>query len=78
MRGAIPPLSQYAFMAWCLVKHINDNTLRLIKIFQIRNEPCAKLVKAEGEHLWLEYLHCRCMWSTYRKMTAWTHKDKRA
>jgi hypothetical protein len=21
MRGAIPPLPQYAFMAWCLVKH---------------------------------------------------------
>jgi hypothetical protein len=21
MRGAIPPLFQYAFMAWCLVKH---------------------------------------------------------
>jgi hypothetical protein len=21
MRGAIPPLSQYVFMAWCLVKH---------------------------------------------------------
>jgi len=24
MRGAIPPLRQYAFMAWCLVKH-RDN-----------------------------------------------------
>jgi hypothetical protein len=24
MRGAIPPLPQYAFMAWCLVKH-RDN-----------------------------------------------------
>jgi len=21
MRGAIPPLPQYAFMTWCLVKH---------------------------------------------------------
>jgi len=21
MRGAIPPLPQYGFMAWCLVKH---------------------------------------------------------
>jgi hypothetical protein len=21
MSGAIPPLSEYAFMAWCLVKH---------------------------------------------------------
>jgi hypothetical protein len=21
MRGAIPPLSQYVFIAWCLVKH---------------------------------------------------------
>jgi hypothetical protein len=24
MRGAIPPLRQYVFMAWCLVKH-RDN-----------------------------------------------------
>jgi hypothetical protein len=24
MSGAIPPLPQYAFMAWCLVKH-RDN-----------------------------------------------------
>jgi hypothetical protein len=24
MRGTIPPLPQYAFMAWCLVKH-RDN-----------------------------------------------------
>jgi hypothetical protein len=24
MRGAIPPLPQYVFMAWCLVKH-RDN-----------------------------------------------------
>jgi hypothetical protein len=21
MRGAVPPLPQYVFMAWCLVKH---------------------------------------------------------
>jgi hypothetical protein len=25
MRGAIPPLPQYAFMAWCLVKKHRDN-----------------------------------------------------
>jgi hypothetical protein len=23
MRGAIPPLTQYIFMAWCLVKHMD-------------------------------------------------------
>jgi len=26
MRGAIPPLLQYAFMAWCLVKHRDNFT----------------------------------------------------
>jgi hypothetical protein len=26
MSGAIPPLPQYAFMAWCLVKHRDDFT----------------------------------------------------
>jgi len=27
MRGAIPPLLQYAFMEWCLVKHKDNFTL---------------------------------------------------
>jgi hypothetical protein len=26
MRGAIPPLYQYVFMAWCLVKHRDNFT----------------------------------------------------
>jgi hypothetical protein len=26
MHGAIPPLPQYAFMAWCLVKHWDNFT----------------------------------------------------
>jgi hypothetical protein len=26
MRGAIPPLPQYVFMAWCLVKHRDNFT----------------------------------------------------
>jgi len=26
MRGAIPPLPQYVFMAWCLVKHMDSFT----------------------------------------------------
>jgi hypothetical protein len=26
MRGAIPPLPQYVFMAWCLVKHRYNST----------------------------------------------------
>jgi hypothetical protein len=28
MSGAIPPLPQYAFMAWCLVKHRDNFTLK--------------------------------------------------
>jgi len=27
IRGAIPPLSQYAFMAWCSVKEITGTNL---------------------------------------------------
>jgi len=27
MRGAMPPLTQYVFMAWCLVKHRDNFTL---------------------------------------------------
>jgi hypothetical protein len=26
MRGAIPPLPQYVFMAWCLLKHRDNFT----------------------------------------------------
>jgi hypothetical protein len=29
MRGAIPPLPQYAFMVWCSVKKITGTTLAL-------------------------------------------------
>jgi hypothetical protein len=29
MRGAIPPLPQYVFMAWCLVKHRDNFTFYL-------------------------------------------------
>jgi hypothetical protein len=29
MRGAIPPLNQYVFMAWCLVKHRDNFTFTL-------------------------------------------------
>jgi hypothetical protein len=29
MRGAIPPLSQYVFMAWCLVNHRDNSTFIL-------------------------------------------------
>jgi len=31
MRGAIPPLPQYASMAWCLVKHRDNFTFYLPK-----------------------------------------------
>jgi len=30
MRGAIHPLPQYAFMAWCLVKHRDNFTFTLV------------------------------------------------
>jgi hypothetical protein len=30
MRGAIPPLPQYIFMAWCLVKHRDNFTFTLL------------------------------------------------
>jgi hypothetical protein len=34
MHGAIPPLPQYAFMAWCLDKH-RDNFAFIITIFVV-------------------------------------------
>jgi hypothetical protein len=34
MSGAIPPVLQYAFMAWCLVKHRDNFTFN----FTLHNE----------------------------------------
>jgi hypothetical protein len=42
MSGAIPPLPQYAFMAWCLVKHRDNFTFTLVRfkiaLFCIRTD----------------------------------------
>jgi hypothetical protein len=35
MSGAIPPLTQHAFMEWCLVKHRDNFTLRLPSSIEI-------------------------------------------
>jgi hypothetical protein len=44
MLGAIPPLPQYVFMAWCLVKHRDNFTFYLYnftpKIFVEEDRPC--------------------------------------
>jgi hypothetical protein len=55
MHGAIPPLPQYAFMAWCLVKYMDNFTftffmvmfrhqypgllIKPLKVWQIPNIP---------------------------------------
>jgi hypothetical protein len=41
MSGAIPPLPQYAFMAWCLVKH-RDN-------FILKHLLLSSYIKARGD-----------------------------
>jgi hypothetical protein len=33
MRGALPPLHQYVFMAWCLVKHKDILPLPYVPVF---------------------------------------------
>jgi hypothetical protein len=33
MRGAIPPLPLYVFMAWCLVKHGDNFTFTFFNVF---------------------------------------------
>jgi hypothetical protein len=37
MRGAIPPLPQYAFMAWCLVKHRDNFTFTLMAVAVLKD-----------------------------------------
>jgi hypothetical protein len=44
MRGGIPPLPQYAFMAWCLVKH-RDNFTFTYRYFMLplpSSYPCGR------------------------------------
>jgi hypothetical protein len=36
MRGAIPPLPEYVFMAWCLGKHRDNFTFYLYLILHIK------------------------------------------
>jgi hypothetical protein len=36
MRGTIPPLPQYIFMAWCLVKHSDNFTFTFIMKFKLK------------------------------------------
>jgi hypothetical protein len=44
VRGAIPPLPQYDFMAWCLVKH-RDNFTFTVDKFAIHNGKYEKLLR---------------------------------
>jgi ABC-type enterochelin transport system permease subunit len=41
MNGAIPPLSQYAFMAWCLVKNRDNLTFIIVVVVVVVVFPCA-------------------------------------
>jgi hypothetical protein len=41
MRGAIPPLPQYVFMSWCLVKYRDNFTFTLYKLTNfVKDSPC--------------------------------------
>jgi hypothetical protein len=46
MCGAIPPLPQYVFMAWCLVKHMNNFTFT-VRYFHYFN----RLYAVHSSHL---------------------------
>jgi hypothetical protein len=46
MRGAIPPLPQYTFMAWCLFKHRENFTL---------NEICMQILSDSSVGIALGY-----------------------
>jgi hypothetical protein len=47
MRGAIPPIHQYTFMAWCLVKH-RDNftfTFRIVNTYVVLTSDLGNQIK---------------------------------
>jgi hypothetical protein len=67
MSGAIPPLFQYAFMAWCLVKH-RDFYLRKVKM-PLENVP--HFSKETSDFQYLVILHPfyeHCIGLRIRKM----------
>jgi len=49
MRGAILPLPQYVFMAWCLVKHRDNFAFYIDKwtLYQVLNENTLHYVRQE-------------------------------
>jgi hypothetical protein len=50
MRGAIPPLSQYVFMAWYIVKHRDNFTFtftNIIGVIKSRRMRCVGYVRME-------------------------------
>jgi len=50
MRGAIHPLLQYAFMAWCLVKHRDNFTFTLAYLFEDHSREIIRQGKLINKH----------------------------
>jgi hypothetical protein len=50
MCGAIPPLSHYIFMAWCLVKPRDNFTFTILPLCEISKQP----PDMEGSHEYFE------------------------
>jgi hypothetical protein len=59
MRGAIPPLPQYVFMAWCLVEH-RDNFTFYLKQLELKDyTPLFYVVAIRREAADLKYLKAK-------------------
>jgi hypothetical protein len=69
MSGAIPPFLQYAFMAWCLVKHRDNFTLPLSILAVGPNQlptqwmPGVKLPGRESDHLYPTSAEVKNAWN---------------
>jgi hypothetical protein len=59
MRGAIPPLPQYVFMAWCLVNHRDDFTFIFIYDVYKGNYVMIGVSLAYDSALGVYSLHCQ-------------------
>jgi len=69
MSGAMPPFPQYAFMAWCLVKH-RDNFILLYYLYvQLLSNPIsheAQIKLRSGSSNMNFYWYVECM-LTYKE-----------
>jgi hypothetical protein len=71
MRGAIPPLHQYVFMAWCLAKHRDNFSFVCLLSVTVTQQGCCSAIRGPFESF-VDWLWCAAVMQresvTYAKL----------